>query len=104
MKMGWPVRENKNWILPDGKVVNAGPLHSRWLVSNPKVAKRFGVDLAGLTPENDDQEIRLLALKAGFARLNYVVREWDADHRGLPEILEPQDEGRDLELCGRPCG
>jgi hypothetical protein len=61
----------KYWILPDGSLSLAGSLHSRWLLENPSVATRFGLNLTGLTSDSDDTKIRLMALNKGFVRMNY---------------------------------
>ena len=62
-------RTSKMWILPDGRAAALSVWHFQWLLMNPEVAKRFGVPLDRLPQE--ETPIRIAALRAGFARLNY---------------------------------
>lgn len=62
----------KMWLFPDGQTVKAPGGHSAWLLKNRDKAKALTIDLAGLTVADDDQEIRLRALRVGMARVNYV--------------------------------
>jgi hypothetical protein len=57
------------WILPNGRVAPSSVWHYQWLLSNRALAKRLGVPLDQL-PEEEDP-IRLAALRVGFVRLNY---------------------------------
>ncbi len=63
---------SKMWILPDGRVAASSVWHYHWLLSNRAVAKEFGMPIDGLPEE--EEPIRLAALRAGFVRLNYVHR------------------------------
>lgn len=60
---------SKMWILPDGKPVSLKEWHYRWLQSNPKIALKYGLDMKKLPDE--EQPVRVAALKHGFFRVNY---------------------------------
>ncbi len=57
------------WILPDGRVAFLSVWHYEWLLRNPDAARAFGIGLEQLPHE--EQPIRIAALRAGFARVNY---------------------------------
>ena len=63
----------KMWIFPDGKVQSLNLWHYRWLQANPKVAAKYGLNVAKLPDE--EQPVRLAALKVGFVRVNYELRD-----------------------------
>lgn len=60
---------SKMWILPDGKPVSIKEWHYRWLQSNPKIALKYGLDVKALPDE--ENPVRVAALKKGFFRVNY---------------------------------
>jgi hypothetical protein len=60
---------SKMWILPDGKPISLNQWHYRWLQSNPKTAMKYGLDMKKLPDE--EQPVRIAALKNGFFRVNY---------------------------------
>jgi len=62
---------SKMWITPDHKVVPLSSWHYRYILDNPKIQQKWG--LKGL-PE-DEQKVRLAALRVGFTRVNYEQRQ-----------------------------
>jgi len=60
---------SKMWILPDGKPVSLDQWHYRWLQNNPKIALKHKLDVKTLPDE--EQPVRVAALKKGFFRVNY---------------------------------
>lgn len=63
---------SKMWILPDGGIVSIDCWHFRWILSNAAVVGRFGLDVASLPDEEDP--VRIAAVRAGFFRVNYDLR------------------------------
>ena len=64
---------SKMWILPDGSAVSLdGNWHYRWILANKERVAKFGLDTANLP--DDEETVRIAALKKGFFRVNYEVR------------------------------
>ena len=72
----FPRVESKAWILPNGSIQPLGATwHAVWILKNQAlVNKQFSVDLGGLKHPEDEQTIRLRALRRGFVRLRYDLR------------------------------
>ncbi len=63
---------SKMWILPDGDIVSLDSWHYRWILANPKRVAKFGLDTTTLP--DDEQSVRIAAIKRGFFRVNYEHR------------------------------
>lgn len=72
---------SKMWILPDGKPVSLDQWHYRWLQNNPKIALKYGLDVKTLPDE--EQPVRVAALKKGFFRVNYEYNSGTITIEGL---------------------
>jgi len=62
----------KMWILPDGKTVALNAWHYQWLLDNPAVAAKYGLDLSGVPKE--EAPVRIAAIKKGFFRVNFEYK------------------------------
>lgn len=63
---------SKMWILPSGTTVSLDAWHWQWLKSNLDVADRFEIgDKVRAIAATDEEAGRIVALKAGFFRVNY---------------------------------
>lgn len=77
---------SKMWILPDGSVVGLdGTCHYSWILANKDRVATFGLDTANL-PENDDV-VKIVALKNGFFRVSYETRSSNLHIEGLKNKL-----------------
>jgi len=63
----------KAWIVPDGQAISIDRWHYEWILANRDLAASFGVDLEGIPPE--ETPVRVAAVRAGFFRLNYQLRD-----------------------------
>lgn len=75
----------KMWIFPDGKVKSISGWHYQFIMNNSeKFAVKYGINVAHIpaTPENE-QPIRIAAIKAGFFRVNYEIRSGALTIEGL---------------------
>lgn len=61
----------KGWIAPNGRLVILNMRHADWLLEHHE---EVGLDLPVHLRASDEQEVRVLALRAGFARLNWHAR------------------------------
>ena len=66
------LRIQKFWILPTGRVQRLDSWHADWIIQNPGIVKRYGVKVDGLHPRDDEQEVRLRAIRGGFVRMRYT--------------------------------
>ena len=65
----------KMWILPNGTLQPLNQWHWSWLKTNPDVAERFKIGpQVDKIKASDEQNGRIVALKAGFFRVNYEDR------------------------------
>ena len=62
---------SKMWILPDGVPVSLDQWHYRWILANKTRVAKFGLDTTELP--DDEQTVRIAALKKGFFRVNYEI-------------------------------
>jgi hypothetical protein len=77
---------SKMWILPDGSVVGLdGTCHYSWILANKDRVAKFGLDTTDL-PENDDA-VKIVALKKGFFRVSYETRSSNLHIEGLKNKL-----------------
>lgn len=62
---------SKMWILPDRTIVPLTQMHFRWILANQAdLLKDYKVSFTHI--EQEEQPIRLHALKHGFTRVNYT--------------------------------
>jgi hypothetical protein len=73
---------SKMWLLPNGQLQSLDRWHWDWLLANPGVAKKFGVNLQG----NGDEDARLGALRRGFFRINYERNRGQLTVEGLAKF------------------
>jgi hypothetical protein len=78
---------SKMWILPDGIAVSTRTLHFRWLQMNPVRVLTWGLDVASL-PDNE-QLVRMAAVKRGFFRVNFEHRSGLLVCEGLKSHFSP---------------
>ena len=78
---------SKAWVLPDGRAVGLDSWHYEWILANSKTAEAFGVDLGALPRE--ETPIRIAAVKAGFFRVNYELRDGHLTIEGLESRVTP---------------
>lgn len=71
----------KMWILPNGEVKSINKWHYKWILDNKELAGRYGIDVDSLP--DDETPVRIEAIKAGFFRVNYEVRNGALTIEGL---------------------
>lgn len=71
----------KMWILPDGKTVALNAWHYQWLLDNPAVVAKYGLDLSNLPKE--ETPIRIAAIKTGFFRVNFEYKNGQLTIEGV---------------------
>lgn len=75
----------KMWILPDGSVKSISGWHYQWIINNKdNLTKKYGLNLD--IPESEyenEQVVRISAIKSGFFRVNYEVRNGSLTIEGL---------------------
>lgn len=70
----------KMWILPDGSVKSISGWHYQWIIDNrEELSRKYGLktdDIPASYWSNsaDEQVIRIAAVKSGFFRVNYEIR------------------------------
>lgn len=72
---------SKMWILPDGETKSISSWHYKWLLNNKEVAAKFGIDVSSLP--DDETPVRIAAIKAGFFRVNFEMRNGSLTIEGL---------------------
>lgn len=100
----------KGWVLPDGRPVLIDCWHFEWILRQRELVERFGVDLQDIPPVEDP--VRHAAVKAGFWRINYVIRSGELVFEGLASrltrevteslgliVLESLEQVGQLHLC-----
>lgn len=75
----------KAWILPDGRPIAIDRWHYEWILANRDLAASFGIDLEGIPLE--ETPVRVAAVRAGFFRLNYQIRDGQLTVEGLASRL-----------------
>jgi hypothetical protein len=80
---------SKMWILPDGTAKNISGWHYQWILDNrDKLQEKYGLDISHLPAEyyantGKETEIRIAAIKSGFIRVNYEIRNGNLTLEGL---------------------
>ena len=74
---------SKMWILPDGVPVSLDQWHYRWILANKSRVAKYGLDTTDLP--DDEQTVRIAALKKGFFRVNYEINNGALTVEGLSD-------------------
>lgn len=64
---------SKAWILPDGQAISIDRFHYQWILANGPLVREFGLRVEELLHEEDP--VRIAAIKAGFYRVNFQIRD-----------------------------
>jgi hypothetical protein len=79
---------SKAWVLPDGRAVSLHCWHYEWILANQPTAEAFGMSFGGLP--RAEAPVRIAAVKAGFFRVNYELRDGHLTIEGLESRLTPR--------------
>jgi hypothetical protein len=72
---------SKMWILPNGEVKSISGWHYKWILNNKTIAAKYGIDTSNLP--DDETPVRIAAIKAGFFRINFEIRNGALTIEGL---------------------
>lgn len=83
---------SKMWILPNGSVKSIGGWHYQWIMDHAEeYSKKYGLDVEGVSAAPDNEQIiRIAAIKAGFFRVNYEIRNGSLTIEGCANKFNKQ--------------